>query len=501
MTSTAPAAAAETAPAPAAATFDLWIDGVAAPSHTGATFSRVNPYDGSVAGVFANADHTDADRAVAAARFAFDSGPWSRSTSRTRHDLLLRAAALVEEHAAELAAMMVHESGKPITLARGEAGAAARTFEFYAGLALSDEGSAISERNANAVGLVLKEPVGVAALITAWNFPLLGLVNKLAPALAAGCTVVAKPSHMCSGPSARLAVLLGEAGLPAGVFNLLTSDRGRGAEVGQVLASSPEVDKIAFTGSTASGRAVLAASATNLARVSLELGGKSANIVFADADLEAAAATAVGAFCFNSGQQCSAGSRLLVQREIYDDFVKLVAANAEAQVVGDPALEATTMGPLISDEQVEKVAGFVEVGQRDGRRITGDIAELPDHLAGGRFVPPTIFADIDNSSTLAQDEVFGPVLAVIAFDDEADAVRIANDNRYGLAGAVWTTDLSRAFRVLKALRTGKVFVNAYNTAGIEDMPHGGYKHSGFGREFGIAGLEEFRELKTVQIKL
>lgn len=482
-------------------TFDLWIDGKPQQSQSGDTFERRSPFTGTVVGRYANAAAEDSQLAVAAARRAFDSGEWPHSSSRTRHDVLLRVAALVAEQADELADMMVQESGKPITLARGEVQVSVRTFEYYAGLALSDEGSAVTDRNQDALGLVIKEPVGVAGLITAWNFPLLGLVNKAAPALAAGCTVVAKPSHLCSGPSARLAALLTEAGLPAGVFNLVTTDIERGATVGQHLASSLEVDKIAFTGSTDSGKAVLRSSATNVKRVSLELGGKSANIVFADADLEDAARTAISAFCFNSGQQCSAGSRLLVQHEVYEQFIELVRKNAELQVLGDPSDPATTMGPLISAEQRDRVLGYVDIGNEEGTLVSGGKDALPENLRESLFLPPTIFVDVASHARLAQEEVFGPVLSVISFTDEQDAIAIANSSRYGLAGGVWTRDITRAFRVVKAVRTGKMFVNSYNTAGIDDMPHGGYKESGFGREFGTSGLEEFLELKTVQIRL
>jgi acyl-CoA reductase-like NAD-dependent aldehyde dehydrogenase len=479
-----------------AAQFALTIDGHSIPSHTGETFTRINPYNGSIAGEYANADGADAERAIDAARAAFDHGPWPSTAARTRHDVLLSVARQLRENKDALAERMVSESGKPVSTAHGEIAGAANTFEYYAGAALASEGSAISERRPNALGLVLKEPLGVAAFITAWNFPLLGVVNKLAPALAAGCTTVVKPSHMCSGPTILLAEYLAAAGLPAGVFNVLTSDRDRGAEVGQILAASPKVDKVAFTGSTTSGRAVMKAAAENTKRVSLELGGKSANIVFEDADLEKAAATAISAFCYNSGQQCSAGSRLLVQRSIYDKFLDMVVNNVDIQVIGDPTLPETTMGPLISPDQFERVNHYIDIGDKQGQRAT---AVLPSPQ-GQNLVRPTIF-EVDNASRLAQEEVFGPVLAVIAFDDESDAVEIANDSRYGLAGGVWTTDLNRALRVVKAIRTGKMFVNCYNTSGLDDMPHGGYKDSGFGREFGDAGLEEFLELKTVQVLL
>jgi acyl-CoA reductase-like NAD-dependent aldehyde dehydrogenase len=474
----------------------LFVGGKLAQSRTGETFTRLNPYDGTAAASFANADAADAEEAIRVARATFDGGTWPSNSARVRHDILVGAATLLRQRAEDFAAAIVSESGKPVTPALSEVEVAARTFEYYAGAALAAEGSAISQRLPNALGLVLKEPVGVAAVITAWNFPLIGVVIKLAPALAAGCTVVAKPSHLCSGPSLMLAELMTDAGLPDGVFNVLTSDRERGAIVGQVLASSLLVDKVAFTGSTTSGQAVMRAAAANTKRVALELGGKSANIVFADADLSKAAPTAITAFCFNSGQQCSAGSRLLVQRSIHSELVDAVLRHASEQVLGDPSSPRTTMGPLVSQQQFDRVTSYVDLGRTEGRLLSPEATAVPE----GWFIPPTLI-EVSNESRLAQEEVFGPVLAVIPFEDEAEAIRIANDTAYGLAGGVWTTQLNRAIRVAKAIRTGKMFVNCYNTAGLDDMPHGGYKNTGFGREWSGAGLEEFLETKTVQVLL
>lgn len=481
--------------------FHNWIGNKPVPALSGATFERRSPIHGETVGIFANATEADAAQATAVARTAFDSGVWSGTSARNRFTVLMQAARLINDNRRELAERMVLESGKPVTTALGEVAGAVKTFEYYAGAALSLEGSAISDRNPEAFGLILHEPVGVAAFITPWNFPLLNPACKLAPALAAGCTVVAKPSHLCSGPTVLLAQYLAEAGLPDGVFNVLTSDLDRGATVGQFLAGSDQVDKVAFTGSTATGRAVMRAAAGNNKRVALELGGKSANIVFEDADLDQAAATAINAFCYNSGQQCSAGTRLLVQTSIYESFLEKVIANAERQIVGDPHDAQTTMGPLVSEEQHKRVLGYVAVGCEEGRLLTGGEAPTDPRLANGLYLKPTIFGDIGNSSRLAQEEVFGPVLAAIPFEGEDDAIAMANDSRYGLAGGVWTGSFDRAFKVLKGVRTGKMFVNCYNTAGLDDMPHGGYKDSGIGREFGREGLAEYQQIKTVQIRL
>ena len=480
--------------------YRLLIGGSARDARDGGVFQKLNPYDGSIAGKFANGRAADAELAVQAARRAFDEGPWPRLPARSRFEVLSRTAALIERDIQKLAERMALESGKPMRTAIGEVHGAARMFQYYAGLVLDLEGSAISDRVPDALGLILHEPVGVAAFITPWNFPLLNPTCKIAPALAAGCTVVLKPSHLCPGPAVLLTQLVMEAGAPEGVVNLVTSDIDRGGEVGQYFATSPLVDKVAFTGSTSTGRAVMrAASATNKL-IALELGGKSANIVFDDAPFEAAARTAIGAFCYNSGQQCSAGTRLLVQRGIYDRFVEAVAQEAGKQVLGNPLDETTTMGPLVNEEQYRRVVSYVEHGAQEGRMVAGGVPNR-NGKDGHFFVEATVFEGVSNSARIAREEIFGPVVAMIPFETEADAIRIANDSTYGLAGGVWTQSLDRALRVVKGVRTGKMFVNSYNSAGIDDMPHGGYKDSGIGREFGRAGLAEYQQLKTVQIKM
>jgi acyl-CoA reductase-like NAD-dependent aldehyde dehydrogenase len=482
------------------ASFELLLAGNSRGATGGQVFERVNPADGSVAGIFANGTAEDAEAAISAARKAFDAGGWPQTPARVRYEILSRTASLIEKNANALAMRMVLESGKPLRTALGEVQGAVRTFQYYAGQVLALEGSAISDRVPDALGLILHEPVGVAGFITPWNFPLLNPVCKIAPALAAGCTVVIKPSHLRPGPAVLLVRYLHEAGLPDGVCNIVTSDIERGGLVGQALAASPLVDKIAFTGSTTTGRAVMRTASDTNKKVALELGGKSANIVFDDAPFALAAQTAINAFCYNSGQQCSAGTRLLVQRGIHEKFVEAIVAEAGKQVVGDPCDLATTMGPLVNEEQYGRVLSYIDIGVEHGRLVAGG---RPEEIAttGGFFVKPTIFDGVSNDSRIAQEEIFGPVLSVIPFDTEQDAIRLANDSRYGLAGGVWSSSIDTAIRVVKAVRTGKMFVNSYNSAGIDDMPHGGYKDSGVGREFGREGLREFQQIKTVQIKL
>jgi acyl-CoA reductase-like NAD-dependent aldehyde dehydrogenase len=478
----------------------MWLDGSQTGAVSGATFTVVDPYDGSAAASYPNGAEEDTQLAIASARIAFDDGRWSSQPARARAKVLSRAAELLHERRDEFAECMARESGKPVGTGLGELGTAVRTIEYYAGLALNLEGTAVSNRIDDGLGLVLHEPIGVAGLITPWNFPIVNPTVKIAAALCVGCTIVIKPSHLCPGPTLLLAEVLARAGLPPGVLNVVTSDIERGAVVGQIIAASPAVDKVAFTGSTVTGQAVMRAAASLTKRVSLELGGKSANIVFADAPFDAAAATGVSAFCHNSGQQCSAGTRLLVQRPIHERLVAALVQNTAAQVVGDPLDPATTMGPIVNREQFRRVRSYIELGAAEFKLRAGGAVLQPgadDHL----LVEPTIFDDVSNSSRLAQEEVFGPVLSVIPFDEEEDAIRLANDSRFGLAGGVWTHSLSVALRVVKGVRTGKMFVNSYNNTGIDDLPHGGYKESGIGREQGPYGIEEYEQLKTVQIRI
>jgi acyl-CoA reductase-like NAD-dependent aldehyde dehydrogenase len=486
---------------PEIATFQQFIDGQWADAAEGATFTRTSPYDGRVVGIYANGGIADAQKAIEAARRTFDSGAWSTSPAADRARILRKAADLIAERADALATCIANEVGKPKTMAMGEVLATAEVFQLFAAKALNLSGDSFTQQIPDAVGIVIHEPVGVVGIITPWNFPLLLISWKIGPAIAAGCTMVAKPSHYTPGSTLMLAGILADAGLPAGVFNVVTSETDNGALVGQHIAASELVDKVAFTGSTASGKAVMRAAANNVKKISLELGGKSPNIVFPDAQLDAAVAGAFFGIYLNSGQVCQAGSRLLVSNRVKDEFVSKLAGMGAALKMGDPMDPATTMGPVINESQLAKIEGYLEKGKAEAKLVTGGNRATDGDLAKGLFVQPTIFDEVTNTATIAREEIFGPVLSVLSFDDVEDVIRTANDTMYGLAAAVWTKDINVALKVAKGLRAGTVWVNAYHSTGLYNMPYGGYKQSGLGRELGNAGLEEYMETKSIQIKL
>jgi aldehyde dehydrogenase (NAD+)/betaine-aldehyde dehydrogenase len=488
---------------PTQTVWKMLIDGAWVEATDGASFERLSPTTGQRVGLYPDGDVADADRAIEAARRVFDAGKWSSGSARERSVVLRRTAELLRANSEALAHNLVIEVGKPIKRALAEVQSAAEVFDYYAGLALDLRGEAITQQVADAIGLVVREPVGVVGIITPWNFPLLLVAWKLAPALAAGCTAVCKPSHFTPGSTLELGRLLLEAGAPAGVFNVVTSAKDNGAVVGQALAQSPRVDKIAFTGSTATGRKVAQAAAQSLKRVSLELGGKSPNVVFADApSLDAAVTGAFFGVYMNSGQVCQAGSRLLVQESIKDQFVdKLVAMTRKLVRLGDPLDPATTMGPLINRAQLEKVLSYIDAGRGAAELLVGGGRPSGPGLEAGLFVEPTIFDRVDNQSRIAQEEIFGPVLSVMGFKDADEALGIANQTMYGLAAAVWTRDLDVAFRLAKGIKAGTVWVNAFHGAGLWQLPYGGYKQSGLGRELGHDGLAQFLETKSIHIKL
>jgi len=441
----------------------------------------LNPATEETIAALPTATAEDADRAVAAAKAAFPA--WRAVAPADRARLLRRLATLVEEHGEELALLETRNVGKPLADSRGEVGMVADVFHFYAGAVDKHFGETIPV--AGGIDLTFREPLGVVGLITPWNFPLNIASWKLGPALACGNTVVLKPAELTPLSSVRLGELVLEAGIPEGVVNVVV---GPGRIVGQRLVEHPDVAKIGFTGSTEVGRGVMAGAAATIKRVTLELGGKSANVVFADADLERAAASAPGAVFGNAGQDCCARSRILVERAAYDRFLSLLEDATGAVKVGDPEAEGTEMGPLISAEHREKVASFVD----------GDARFQGEAPSGrGYWFPPTL-VEASNADRVAREEVFGPVAAVIPFEDEAEGIRIANDTPYGLSGSVWTENGARAIRVARALECGVLSVNS-NTSVRVQTPFGGFKQSGFGRELGVHALEGYSEVKNLFI--
>jgi betaine-aldehyde dehydrogenase len=481
-------------PKPEVRSYRNYIGGQWVNSSTGETFPVYDPSTEEVIANVAAASSADVDRAVGAARAAFDSGPWPQTTAQDRGRILFGLAAKVRENAAMLAELESRNTGKPIVEAEFDIADVATCFEYYGGLANKVMGNVLPVP-ANALSFTLREPVGVAGQIIPWNYPLLMAAWKLAPALAAGCTCVLKPAEQTPLTALEFANWLEGVGVPPGVVNVIN---GVGETTGAALVAHPNVDKIAFTGSAAVGKLIVKSGADTLKRVSLELGGKSPNVFFADADWEAAVDGALFGVFINQGEVCSAGSRILVERKIYSKFVEAMTEKTKRIKLGPPRERDTKMGPLVSKEQYDRVTFYLEIGKKEARLAVG--GSRPKQFSKGYYIEPTIFYDVDNSARIAREEIFGPVASVIPFDGEKDAIRIANDTPYGLAAAIWTRDIYKAFRVVKSFRAGIIWVNHMQPTYVE-APWGGYKQSGFGRELGPWGLEAYLETKQVFVNL
>ena len=483
------------------ATEELIIGGKRMPAADGKTFETLNPATGEVLAQVAEAGEEDVNRAVAAARKAFDEGPWPRWPAWRRAKVMLKIASLISERVNELATLESQNCGKTISYATAEVKGVALCFEYYAGAATKLMGNTIPVANTG-LDFTLREPVGVAGQIIPWNYPIVMASWKLAPALAAGCCVILKPAEMTPLTALKLGEICVEAGVPDGVVSVLP---GHGSVAGAALVRHPQVEKIAFTGSTEVGRLLMRQAADNIKRISLELGGKSANIVFDDADLEKAAAQGVPAIFGNAGQDCTARSRILVQRGIYDEFVERFVARTQQLKVGNPLDKQTDVGAIISPDQKARVKGYIEAGQDEGAKLLHGGAEPSDEMLGvpfvqGNFLTPTVFADTRPNMRIFQEEIFGPVVAITPFDTEDEAVRLANDSIYGLSGSIWSRDIGRALNTARRVRTGTLSINTNQSIYVE-APFGGYRQSGIGRELGMYGLELYTEVKNVYVDL
>ncbi|WDF75005.1 aldehyde dehydrogenase family protein (plasmid) [Novosphingobium sp. KACC 22771] len=477
----------------------LLIDGQRVPALSGESFATINPATGEEIAQVARGGAADIDRAVAAARRAFENPAWRRMNANDRSLLLYRLADLIEQHADELAVLECLDNGKPWLFTKAvEIEGSIKTFRYFAGWPTKFGGETlpVSPRSgARILNYTTREPVGVAGLIVPWNYPMSMAAWKIAPAVAAGCCVILKPAEQTPLTALRLGELALEAGFPAGVINVVPGF----GEAGAALVEHPGVDKVAFTGSTAVGKAIVRGSTGNLKKVSLELGGKSPQIVLADADLDAAAASIAAGIFFNQGQTCTAGSRLYAHASVADELLERIAAHAAAQKIGNGLDDATTFGPLISQEQWDVVSGYVNIGQQEGARVlTG--GRRPADQAKGFFFEPTILASAGPDMRVVREEIFGPVLSALTWTDPEELVRQANDSEFGLSAGIWTNDLKTAHRMAEAVKAGTVWINCFNMVDPAS-PFGGYKQSGWGREHGRAAMELYSETKSVWVNL
>ncbi|MDR6380982.1 aldehyde dehydrogenase family protein [Paraburkholderia caribensis] len=472
--------------------YDLLIDGKRLPPGTGEYTVDINPATEEPIALVAQGSAQDVDTAVKAARAALK--VWNGMRAAERGRILMRFSELLREHRDEIVALESLDAGKPLaSVKRQDVPAAIDTLAYYAGWCDKINGQVVPVRP-DALTYTLREPVGVVGAIVPWNFPLMIGMWKIAPALACGCTMVVKPAEITPLSALRIGELALEAGVPPGVLNIVT---GKGRVVGDAIVAHPGIDKVTFTGSPSVGRGILQGAAGNFKRVTLELGGKSANVIFADANIDNAVRAAASGIFFNTGQVCSAGSRILAHRDVYDEVVERLAARAKGLKVGDPSERETTMGPLVSAAQMKTVLDYVDIGRNEGASLVTGGARIGQK---GFFVEPTVFANVEHEMRISQEEIFGPVASVVRFNDEEDAVRIANGTAYSLAAGVWSADIGRVHRVAHALKAGTVWINTYGYTDVR-LPWGGSGDSGFGREHGDAAIENFTEPKSIWLAL